>query len=155
MFHGNLSQLAKKSNSVIRTINYSRDMDLYQVNTMCYLDLGEMTCSFHYTAFVVSGKVRIPWTILTTPGSVGCTQTDRPKSVRNRCVIGVWWCCCVVTLLIGFSWRCMGFCHRTESDHVLILLESDLNTLLNHNQQLYGILSRSNLAVWTYRPCKD
>ena len=45
------------------------------------------------------------------------TPTDRPKSVRNRCVIevsgGVF---CVVTLLFGFFCRCRGFCHRTESD---------------------------------------
>ena len=37
--------------------------------------------------------------------------TDRPKSVRNRCVIevigGVF---CVVMLLFGFFSRCRGFC---------------------------------------------
>ena len=54
------------------------------------------------------------------------TPTDRPKSVRNRCVIkvfgGVFY---VVTLLFGFFCECRGFCHRTESDlfpFLLILL---------------------------------
>ena len=40
------------------------------------------------TAVVVSGKVGYPSTGLTTP--VGwLSPTDRPKSVRNRCVIEV------------------------------------------------------------------
>ena len=63
--------------------------------------------------------VRIPLTSLTTP----VTPTDRPKSVYNPCVIkdfgGVF---CVVILLFRFSVRCMGFCHRTESDICLFLL---------------------------------
>ena len=45
------------------------------------------------------------------------TPADRPKSVRNRCVIEVF--CgvlCVVTLLFGFFCQCEGFCHRAESD---------------------------------------
>ena len=50
------------------------------------------------------------WVALVTP-------TDRPKSVRNRCLIELF---CgvvfVVTLpLWHFCW-CRGFCHRTESD---------------------------------------
>ena len=45
------------------------------------------------------------------------TQADRPKSVRNRCVIEVFGgVLCVVTLLFGFFCRCEGFCHRAESD---------------------------------------
>ena len=50
------------------------------------------------------------------------TPTDRPKSVRNRCLIkvfgGVFY---VVTLLFGFSCGCRGFCHMTESDLFLFL----------------------------------
>ena len=39
-------------------------------------------------------------------------STDRPKSVRNRCVIEVfWWRLCVVMLLFGFFCRYRGFCH--------------------------------------------
>ena len=49
--------------------------------------------------------------------------TDRPKSVRNRCVIELF--CgvvCVVTLPFWrFCW-CRGFCHGTESDLFLFLL---------------------------------
>ena len=45
------------------------------------------------------------------------TSADRPKSVRNRCVIEVFGgVLCVVTLLFGFFCRCKGFCHRAESD---------------------------------------
>ena len=50
------------------------------------------------------------------------TPTDRPKSVRNRCLIELF--CgvvCVVTLpFLHFCW-CRGFCHRTESDLFLFL----------------------------------
>ena len=45
------------------------------------------------------------------------TPTDRPKSVRNRCVIELF--CgvvCVVTLPFWYFCWCRGFCHRTESD---------------------------------------
>ena len=51
------------------------------------------------------------------------TPTDRPKSVRIRCVIevlsGVFY---VVTLLFGFFCECKGVCHRAESDLFLFLL---------------------------------
>ena len=51
------------------------------------------------------------------------TPTDRPKSVRNRCVIELF--CgvvCAVTLpLWHFCW-CRDFCHRTESDLFLFCL---------------------------------
>ena len=45
------------------------------------------------------------------------TPTDRPKSVRNRCLIELF--CgvvCVVTLPFRHFCWCRGFCHRTESD---------------------------------------
>ena len=54
--------------------------------------------------------------------------TDRPKSVRNRCVIEVFgggffvlW----VTLLFGFFCGCRGFCPKTESDLFLFLLTDE------------------------------
>ena len=51
------------------------------------------------------------------------TPTDRPKSVRNCCIIeifgGVFY---VVTMLFGFFCGCMGVCHRTESDLFLFSL---------------------------------
>ena len=57
-------------------------------------------CPFDYTAVAGSGKVRRPLTRLTTPvGWLFVTPTDRPKSVRNRCLIELF--CgvvCVVTL---------------------------------------------------------
>ena len=50
------------------------------------------------------------------------TPTDRPYSVRNRCVIElVCGVVCVVTLpFLHFCW-CRGFCHRTESDILLFV----------------------------------
>ena len=53
------------------------------------------------------------------------TSTDRPKSVRNRCVIELF--CgvvCVVTLPFWHFCWCWGFCHRTESDLFLFLYTS-------------------------------
>ena len=98
-------------------------------------------CPFDYTAFAVSGKVGIPLTGLTTPVGLLVTPTDRPKSVRNRCVIeffgGVSVCCPLVfefsvgiggfviglgqiSFFFSFCW-CRGFCHMTESDLFLFL----------------------------------
>ena len=51
------------------------------------------------------------------------TPTDRPKSVRNRCLIELF--CgvvCVVTLPFWHFCWCRGFCHRTESDLFLFLI---------------------------------
>ena len=53
-------------------------------------------------------------------GVTAVPPTDRPKSVRNRCVIKVFGG--VVTLLFGFFCGRRGFCHRTESDLFLSLL---------------------------------
>ena len=51
------------------------------------------------------------------------TPTDRPKSVRNRCVIKVF--SGVFVLSIGFRIFCWyrGFCHRAESDLRLFFLD--------------------------------
>ena len=45
-----------------------------------------MSCRIDYTAFAVSGKVE---RFNHTSGVTVVTPTDRRKSVRNRCVIGV------------------------------------------------------------------
>ena len=49
--------------------------------------------------------------------------TDRPKSVRNRCVIEVFGCVCVLSF--GFRIFCWyrGFSHRTGSDLLLFSLQ--------------------------------
>ena len=50
------------------------------------------------------------------------TPTDRPKSVRNRCVIEVFGCVFVLSrYFLVFFWRRRGFCHRTGSDLFLFL----------------------------------
>ena len=78
-------------------------------------------CPFDYTAVAVSGKVGYPLTGLTTPVGWLVTPTDRPKSVRNRCVIEVFGGVCVLSF--GFRIFCWyrGFCHRTGSDLLLFL----------------------------------
>ena len=43
--------------------------------------------SIDYTAVVLSGKVGYPLTGLNTSLAAVVTPTNRPKSVRNRCVI--------------------------------------------------------------------
>ena len=60
-------------------------------------------CPFYYTAFAFSGKVGIPLTGLTTPVEwLLSGTTDRPKLVRNRCVIEVLvaFLCCHVAFWI-------------------------------------------------------
>ena len=49
-----------------------------------------------------------------------CYSADRPKSVRNCCVIDVFY---VVTLLFGLFSECRGFWYRTESDLFPFLFE--------------------------------
>ena len=62
-------------------------------------------CPFDYTAFAVSG--------LTTPVGLLVTPTDRPKSVRNRCVIEVFGGVCVCCpLVFEFSVGIGGFVIR-------------------------------------------
>ena len=61
------------------------------------------------------------------------TQTNRPKSVRNRCEIKVFGG--VFVLSIGFRIFCwyLGFCHRTESDHFFFSLFVYMNAILITN----------------------
>ena len=58
------------------------------------------------------------------------TLTDRPKSVRNRCVIEVFGG--VFMLSIDFRIFCWyrGFCHRTESENLLFLWKHGLSFLI-------------------------
>ena len=76
-------------------------------------------CPFDYTAFMVGGKICVPvnrfnhtsWVAFFTP-------TNRPKLVRNSCLMKI--CSCafllVVTFKKKFCWY-RGFCRRTESYH--------------------------------------
>ena len=60
--------------------------------------------------FPIGPKTNTSWVAVVIP-------TDRPKSVRNRCVIELF-CCfvCVFTLPFLHCCWCRGFFHRTESD---------------------------------------
>ena len=52
------------------------------------------------------------------------TPTDPPESVRNRCVIEVFFggVSVLSRCFLDFSVGVWGFCHMTESDHALFLL---------------------------------
>ena len=80
-------------------------------------------CPFDYTAAAGSGKVG-PVNQVNQPSWVAVvTPTDRPKSVRNRCLIELF--CgvvCVFTLPFWHFRGCRGFSHRTESDLLLFFL---------------------------------
>ena len=79
-------------------------------------------CPFDYAAVAGSGKVGPANQVNHTSWVTVVTPTDRPKSVRNRCVIELF--CgvvCVVTLPVRHFCWCRGFCHRTESDRFLFL----------------------------------
>ena len=81
------------------------------------------------------------WVALVTP-------TDRPKSVRNRCLIELF--CgvvCVVTLPFWHFCWCRGFCHRTESDLFLFLLEAGDNQSLKIQLARLGIEPRSSCSA--------
>ena len=76
-------------------------------------------CPFDYTAVAVSGKVdrfnHTSWVTAVTP-------TDRPRSVRNSCVIKVFGGVFMLSrCFFGLFCGCRGFCHRTESDLFLFL----------------------------------
>ena len=71
------------------------------------------------------------------------TPTDRPKSVRNRCVIELF--CGVVYVVTLPFWHfcwCMGFCHRTESDLFLFLWHEKLYTTGNDSHIFLANLFR-------------
>ena len=73
-------------------------------------------CPFDYTAVAGSGKVGPVNQVNHTSWVAVVTPTDRPKSVRDRCLIELF--CgvvCVVTLPFWHFHGCRGFCHRTES----------------------------------------
>ena len=79
-------------------------------------------CPFGYTAVAGSGKVGPVNQVNHTSWVAVVTPTDRPKSVRNRCLIELF--CgvvCVVTLPFWHFRCCRGFCHRTESDLLLFV----------------------------------
>ena len=69
------------------------------------------------------------------------TPADRPKSIRNRCVIEVFGgVLCVDTLLFGFFCRCKGFCHRAGSDLFLFLWLKNSTQNLSKYMQIWRIL---------------
>ena len=78
------------------------------------------------------------------------TLSDRPKSVRNRCVIevfgGVFVFC--VQLVVEFS---VGLCHRTESDLLLFLLKM-LKIHFNINIAYYVDFVVANNVLKVYWP---
>ena len=79
-------------------------------------------CPFDYTAVAGSGTVGPVNHVNHTSWVAVVTPTDRPKSVRNRCLIELF---CSVVYVVNlpfwhFRW-CRDFCHRTESDLLLFV----------------------------------
>ena len=75
---------------------------------------------------MVRGKVGIPYRLNTTRWVAAITPTDRPKSVRNRCVFGG------VFGFWSFCW-CYAFCHMTDTDRCcLFSLSTKIYILFNN-----------------------
>ena len=85
------------------------------------------------------------------------TPTDRPKSVRNSCVIKVFGGVfvlsrCFFLLLCG----CRGFCHRTESDLFLFLLHKltiphkDLiyKQMITEEEKIHNFFKDFSVILW-------
>ena len=85
---------------------------------------------FDYTAVAGSGNVWPVNQVNHTSLVAVVTPTDRHKSVRNRCLIELFWgVLCVFTLPFWY-FGCRGFCHRTESDLLLFVFISHIFVLL-------------------------
>ena len=87
------------------------------------------------------------------------TPTDRPKSVRNRCLIELF--CgvvCVVTLPFWHFCWCGGFCHRTESDLFLFLflfrVPPQKKTPLHH-KFWYWLIHQSKTSKRIFVPTQE
>ena len=87
-----------------------------------------------------------------TSGVTAVTSTDRPKSVRNRCVIEV----LVAYLYVAF-WifcGCRGFCQRAESDLILLLLIHIQSTYDNTNFVTYfkeKLIINMNISITNFK----
>ena len=114
-------------------------------------------CPFDLTAVAGNGKVGTVNQVNHTSWLDVVTPTDRPKSVRNRCVIELF-CDVVFVVTLPFSHFCCcsGFCHRTESDlfFFLFLYQSlhltmsvHLLLLKNYLDHLFLINIISNVVI--------
>ena len=82
------------------------------------------------------------------------TPTDRPKSVRNHCVIEVFGG--VFVLSIGFRIFCWyrGFCHRTESYLILFICISVHTKSYNKENIVVGDVHVLFPGPWTNESTK-
>ena len=107
--------------------------EIQQQSSKCDLDLRRYihsmsckflnVCPFDFTAVAGRGKFGPVNQVNHTSLVALVTPTDRPKSVRNRCVIELFVALFVLSLCMPF-WHfcwCRGFCHRTDSDLFLFL----------------------------------
>ena len=85
------------------------------------------------------------------------TPTDRPQSVRNRCLIELF--CgvvCVVTLPFWHFCWCRGFCHRTESDLFLFLLSHKIiPRVYYHYSYLFKLTDCKNIYICQMHACDE
>ena len=107
-----------------------------------YVSFGLHGCCGEWEGGPVNQVNHTSWVAIVTP-------TDRPKSVRNRCVIELF-CGIVYVVTVPFChfcW-CRGFCHRTESDLFLFLLWSIKETVLWSGCDSISSLNLFNLKAW-------
>ena len=111
---------------------------LYKEN---YLQIFKRA-SFWIGAVAGSGKVGPVNQVNNTSWVAVNTPTDRPKSVRNRCVIELF--CGVVCVIALPFWHfcwCRGFCHRTESDLFLFLCNKATTTLVENGKHVFFLFT--------------
>ena len=133
------------------------------------LILAIIVCPFDCTAVARSGKVGPVNQVDHTSWVAVVTPTDRPKSVRNRCVIELFCCVvCVVTLPFWHFCWCWDFCHRIQSDLcpflvvmsiILVLPRSSkscdcvtfrvLSNFLLYSPHCHMILSKQKCCLWS------
>ena len=109
---------------------------IISLSIVCLLKTPILLCTIYRCVLLIKRLLRLvgrwarkpvnhtSWVAVVTP-------TDRPKSVRNRCLIELF--CgvvCVVTLPFWHFCWCRGFCHRTESDLFLFLMAQSVVLLL-------------------------
>ena len=78
-------------------------MFLYHISMVSPLWLAVGPQSLRRIIYKSLNVCPFDYTAVTTSWMTDVAPTDRPKSLRNRCVSKFWWRFCVVTLLFGFN----------------------------------------------------
>ena len=144
-FRLNMNTIFSRFNNAVIPLGNSFLM-LYVYNFNVTVKKYLHVLALDYIASAASGKVGPVKPVNHTSWVAVVTPTDRPKSVRNRCLIELF--CgvvCVVTLPFWHFCWCRGFCHRTESDLFLFLFRRKL--CITEGEQL-RIRKKWNLYIF-------